>query len=94
VSHPSDSVTSRSATPLSETQLLRTLHELHDGVLFLDPSWGVRYAHRTADRVTAAHGDTSERPTRWHTPRAPDRQRPTIDTRESLGRESASRSPE
>ena len=52
--HPSSADTSRQVEPLSETQLLITLHQLGDGVLFLDTTWRVRYANRAAERLSAA----------------------------------------
>jgi len=63
VFHSSHADTSRQAEPLSETQLLVTLHQLGDGVLFLDTTWRVRYANLAAERLAidagaAGHGAT------------------------------------
>ena len=52
--HPPHPDTSRQAEPLSETQLLTTLHRLGDGVLFLDSTWRVRYANLAAERLALA----------------------------------------
>ncbi|MER3388970.1 MAG: ATP-binding protein [Microcella sp.] len=56
--HPPHTPASRQVDPLSETQLVAALHELGDGVLFLDSAWRVRYANRAAERLSAAPGSS------------------------------------
>lgn len=63
MSHPSHSDTSRQAEPLSETQLLATLHRLGDGVLFLDTAWRVRYSNLAAQRFATSPGSGGVGPT-------------------------------
>lgn len=52
MSHPIHPESTRQAPPLSEAQLLVTLHQLGDGVLFLDTAWRVRYANLAAERLS------------------------------------------